>query len=394
MTNIRDFKKITTEEICLNLLYGGEAQYDNFKTDKNDGLVFFDRKNTYDRAKVIKTLKGCGEGNVYEVNFTCRICDDSPLDKATLLVGFMGVDDTKCECPHTFLITKEKKDFSFTYTVKNADKNLISFEQAEDDVSVLSAFAIEEIKTSLLSGKEDSSNDGNPIIKFDREGKTVIHLIGDSIVCNYDENEKRRGWGMFIGEYFDSEKIKVNNMAKGGYSTKTFLKCLSGLIRWNCVYDNMEKGDYLFVSLGINDSAKNMWKSVDIKDYKKYLKTMADKAKEKGVSVIFVTPTITLEDNKLNNMRRDRAEKMIEAANESGAYLLDLNKLMFSEAEKKISEMGFGSFWQKYFGALENDGANDITHQCEEGSRWVLSLIMKLLSKTDCPLNNYRKSEK
>src|SRR5579864_3615704 len=48
-------------------------------------------------------------------------------------------------------------------------------------------------------------------------------IIGDSTVCNYPTNQVRRGWGMFIQDYFNSNQLQVINLALSGRSTKTFI---------------------------------------------------------------------------------------------------------------------------------------------------------------------------
>ena len=55
-----------------------------------------------------------------------------------------------------------------------------------------------------------------------------IVIIGDSTVCDYPLEKPDRGWGMFIGEYFNPG-VTVVNWARAGRSTKTFIK--EGL--WN-----------------------------------------------------------------------------------------------------------------------------------------------------------------
>ncbi len=71
-----------------------------------------------------------------------------------------------------------------------------------------------------------------------------VYLIGDSTLS---EKETRAypetGWGMPFTYFFDS-KVVVDNRAKNGRSTKSFI----AENRWQPIVDNLQEGDYAFVS--------------------------------------------------------------------------------------------------------------------------------------------------
>lgn len=227
--------------------------------------------------------------------------------------------------------------------------------------------------------------------EFDQK---TLYLIGDSIVTDYSSklDKPTRGWGMYIGEYFNESNIKVKNNAIAGYSTKSFLQT-AGISKWNDVKKNAKKGDYVMICLGINDaSSSNLSVKTTIDEYKANLQKFIDDLSGRGVTMVFLTLTPTVGSSApIKNLRRERADAMIEVLESNNAsqrddlYILDLNKTMFEEMETLVDSMGYDNFKAEYF--------SDTTHQTEKGSRWVLSFIMDLLSKTDCSLNNYRKTE-
>jgi lysophospholipase L1-like esterase len=57
------------------------------------------------------------------------------------------------------------------------------------------------------------------------EGKPTVLmlLVGDSTVCDWPQEDVRRGWGQYLQEYF-SPSLEVVNHARSGRSTKTFIR--------------------------------------------------------------------------------------------------------------------------------------------------------------------------
>ncbi|MBQ9705556.1 MAG: hypothetical protein IJV55_05135 [Paludibacteraceae bacterium] len=54
-------------------------------------------------------------------------------------------------------------------------------------------------------------------------GKVRVHTIGDSTMADYDESTTdRRGWGTYLGSFFDAQAVEVSNWGKSGASTRTF----------------------------------------------------------------------------------------------------------------------------------------------------------------------------
>jgi rhamnogalacturonan acetylesterase len=85
---------------------------------------------------------------------------------------------------------------------------------------------------------------------FKQPTKPVIYLIGDSTVHNADK--ETWGWGSIIGNYFDPNKITVNNQAMAGRSTRTFIK----ENRWHRVDSMLRPGDYVLMQFGHNEGSK------------------------------------------------------------------------------------------------------------------------------------------
>src|SRR5262247_3467083 len=84
-----------------------------------------------------------------------------------------------------------------------------------------------------------------------KKEKPVFYIIGDSTVRNGDGTGKNLqwGWGSFVADHFDTNRIGVRNLAIGGRSSRTFIT--EG--RWDKITSVLRKGDYVIMQFGHND---------------------------------------------------------------------------------------------------------------------------------------------
>ena len=87
--------------------------------------------------------------------------------------------------------------------------------------------AVVMLVTSVFSGSVFTYAENNDVTLADAAEPTgTVWTIGDSTVCEYtSENVEsynyRQGWGMRLGDYFNS-KTTVKNIAKSGRSVRDF----------------------------------------------------------------------------------------------------------------------------------------------------------------------------
>ena len=82
--------------------------------------------------------------------------------------------------------------------------------------------------------------------------RPVLFLVGNSTMRTGtlgNGNNGQWGWGYFAHEYFDEERISVENHALGGTSSRTFYNRL-----WPDVVKGIRKGDWVVIELGHNDN--------------------------------------------------------------------------------------------------------------------------------------------
>ena len=99
----------------------------------------------------------------------------------------------------------------------------------------------------------EQANTMRPVPGSSRRGDhPVLFLVGNSTMrtgTKGNGDNGQWGWGHEVPQYFDSNKITVENHALGGTSSRTFYKQL-----WPAVKKGIRKGDYVIIELGHNDN--------------------------------------------------------------------------------------------------------------------------------------------
>ena len=99
----------------------------------------------------------------------------------------------------------------------------------------------------------DKAATARPVAGSTRKGDNpVLFLVGNSTMRtgtlgNGDNGQW--GWGRFAHEYFDENRITVENQALGGTSSRTFYRRL-----WPAVKQGIRPGDWVIIELGHNDN--------------------------------------------------------------------------------------------------------------------------------------------
>jgi len=209
-----------------------------------------------------------------------------------------------------------------------------------------------------------------------------IAVIGDSTVCEYPEDSPSRGWGHYIGEYFQ-DSVKIVNLAASGRSTKTFIA--EG--RWTKTL--AEKPQFILIQFGHNDShGKEKPEATDAAtDYRDFLRRYVREAREAGAVPVFVTPMHRRNfkpDGTLDDILRPYADAMKAVAGELKVPVVDLHamsrELYLKLGPEKCHE-------------LENK-PGDNTHFGEKGARAMAELVMSKLPTAVPELQPLLKADK
>lgn len=240
------------------------------------------------------------------------------------------------------------------------------------------------------------------------QSKPTLFLIGDSTVKNGKGNGDGGlwGWGNFLGNYFDTTAISLQNHALGGTSSRTFRT--QG--HWDKVLDRIEPGDYVMMQFGHNDSspvndtlrARGTIKSnsdevqeIDnlitkehevVHSYGWYLRQFITEIKAKGATPIVLSPVPRNSWNagKPNRNDQDYGKWAAEAANQEDALFIDLNKIIADRYEREGEERVRGTYFN----------TTDHTHTIEAGARVnAASVVAGIRQNRKLELNKYLSGE-
>ena len=257
-----------------------------------------------------------------------------------------------------------------------------------------------ELATYLKPLQEDSDTGSTR-----QEGCPVLFLAGDSTVKIPDNDQTGRwGWGSVIDELFDSNRISVENHARSGRSSRTFLE--EGL--WDKIYNALHPGDFVLIQFGHNDQAdinvgkakgvlpgtgeeSQVFKMETTGKYKVvytfgwYLRKFVRDVLEKGATPILLSHTPI---NKWDNGHIERNTDNYggwtrEVAEEMGVCFIDLNKISGDKLETLGLEEGLRKV-NVYF-------QNDHTHTSKAGAIFNAESVAEGLRESDSLLKNYLK---
>lgn len=152
---------------------------------------------------------------------------------------------------------------------------------------------------------------------------TTMFLCGNSTVVD-QEDEPWASWGQMITRWFDPEVV-VANFAESGLSCTSFL----GQLRLDKILTMMKPGDYVIVEFGHNDEKEKRAGDGAWYSYSRNLKIFADRVRENGGNIIFVTPTARRFFNKdhrtLGFTHGDYPEAMRTVARREKVPFIELN---------------------------------------------------------------------
>jgi len=223
-----------------------------------------------------------------------------------------------------------------------------------------------------------------------------LFIIGDSTASVYSvELYPRAGWGQVFQAFFIKEKVKINNVALSGRSSKSFYD--GGA--WSNVYNALKKGDYVFIQFGHNDSKPEKERQTSpFTTYKEYLEIYIDNTREKGAIPVLLTqiPRNKWKDGKLVDTHGDYLKATKEVAEAQKVQLIDVHRkavdLFESMGEKKMDEI----FLKLKKGKYPNypKGIDDNTHLQENGAKEICRLITGSIKDLKLDLEAYLKNHK
>ncbi|MGZ8848436.1 MAG: LamG-like jellyroll fold domain-containing protein, partial [Pyrinomonadaceae bacterium] len=128
-----------------------------------------------------------------------------------------------------------------------------------------------------------------PSIAAGQELVTVF-LAGDSTMARkLPEKRPETGWGEALQQFFDETKVRIDNHAQNGRSTRTFIEER----RWQAIVDKLKTGDYVFIQFGHNDASKEkVDRYTPPADYRRNLIRFVSDVRAKKAIPVLLTPVM------------------------------------------------------------------------------------------------------
>jgi lysophospholipase L1-like esterase len=229
----------------------------------------------------------------------------------------------------------------------------------------------------------------------------TLFIVGDSTVKNGTKDQM--GWGDPLAGYFDKARIKVENHAIGGRSSRTFQT--EG--RWDRILVAAKPGDFVLVQMGHNDGGPlddprrargtlrdtgDETREIDnpltgkkevVHTYGWYLRKYVADARDKRMTPVLVSPIPhrprrTVESGAVEDNSYVRWSE--EVARAEKADFIDLNRLVLA----RYAGLDPADIKAKYFTPADD------THTSPAGAELNAACVAEGVRRLkDCPLKGY-----
>ena len=223
----------------------------------------------------------------------------------------------------------------------------------------------------------------------------TIFLAGDSTMAEkLAEKRPETGWGEMLGQHFKDGKVRIENRAANGRSTKTFIS--EG--KWQSIIDDLKKGDYVFVQFGHNDESKDKGERyTPPEDYRKNLERFVSDVRAKGGNPVLLTPVMRRrfdKEGKFYDVHPAEYPDLVRAVAKSESVpLIDMHRMSETVIVRYGVEDSRKLFLQLKPGENANypKGVEDNTHFSPLGAEEMAKLVVEGIREKKIGLRKYLK---
>ncbi|RNI21984.1 rhamnogalacturonan acetylesterase [Rufibacter latericius] len=213
-------------------------------------------------------------------------------------------------------------------------------------------------------------------LSFEKQPVTV-YLIGDSTMSIKETKAyPETGWGMPFVYFFD-KTVKIENHAKNGRSTRTFIEEKL----WPPVATSMKAGDYLFIQFGHNDEVSTKKSYTTEADYTANLERFVSEARKKNVNPVLITPAARRKfdaSGKIEETHAVYSNLVRSVAKKQKVALIDLDR----KSQELLQKLGPESSKLLFLHLRAEEhpnypqGKEDDTHFNELGAREMAQIVL------------------
>ncbi len=229
--------------------------------------------------------------------------------------------------------------------------------------------------------------------------KTTLFTIGDSTMANKDttNSNEEHGWGQVLASYFDTTRVKIENHAKNGRSSKSFVN--EG--RWEVITEKLKEGDYVFIQFGHNDEKIEQDKLyTDPKStYPKYLTKFVSETREKGAYPVLMTAIVRRKfssNDTLENTHGEYPDAVRKLSKALDVPLIDME----AKSRELVLSKGLEDSKDIYLWLKKGEskrypnGRVDNTHLSKYGALSIAKLAVEAIKELNLPISRFILEEK
>lgn len=230
-------------------------------------------------------------------------------------------------------------------------------------------------------------------LAFGQKTPIIVYLAGDSTLAEKtDDKRPETGWGEYLQSRFDESKVKIENHAQNGRSTKSFIA--EG--RWQKIVDALKKGDYVFIEFGHNDEKfdKPAVGAAANGEYRENLMRMVKDVRAKNAFPVLLTSVARRKFDEQGNLVATHGEypdAMRKVAQELKVPLIDMESKSSEILTKLGAEDSKNLFLQLKPKAHPNypNGVEDNTHFSAFGAEQMARAAADGVAETKIGLAKY-----
>lgn len=228
-----------------------------------------------------------------------------------------------------------------------------------------------------------------PVLAAAPTSPVTIHLAGDSTMAEkLPQKRPETGWGEHLAAQFRPGSVVVDNDAKNGRSTRTFIA--EG--RWQALLDATRPGDVVLIQFGHNDASENKPdRYTPPADYARNLTRFIRDVRGRKAIPVLLTPVARRRFDEAGRLQASHGvypDLVRELAVREGVALVDMERRSSALLQETGTEASKKLFLWLAPGTNPNypDGVEDNTHFSPEGAQRIAREFAQALCGVELPV--------